>query len=332
MSSLNVVAEHDEVKGAADDFLAWQVVHIAASVHNLVVSTIYALTSHFKDTVLVMPKLGFAATMHSSGKSTAAQAVLGVGNFSPLARHTQKMSAPGAIRLANDEEKGVRLEDIHRYRPHHDIFDFMVNSLPQQGKHVVANVQNQKKFVVYEIGGTPIIFTTNAVHKLDPDARRRSIILPMIRQKPGKYATYSSNSRLTASCRKSWKWRSRTTARRHARRHLCSSWQARSGSSATIAARARVDNGTARARPFLLSRSRATGPPGSTRATAHSSDMRRAVSTARVIQGASPGSAAATRSNSPASGRRSRATRCRGRRRAAMGLGAAWPHSLAATW
>jgi hypothetical protein len=57
-----------ETKVAAYKFLAWQEQHIAAPRHNLVVSTVYALTSFYKDTVAVMPKLVFYATMNTSGR------------------------------------------------------------------------------------------------------------------------------------------------------------------------------------------------------------------------------------------------------------------------
>ena len=56
-----------EIKHAADKFLEWQREHIAAADHNLVVSTVYAVTSHFKSSVPVMPNLVFYATMNTSG-------------------------------------------------------------------------------------------------------------------------------------------------------------------------------------------------------------------------------------------------------------------------
>jgi hypothetical protein len=177
------------VTRAAAQFLAWLEEHINATKHNHVVSTVYALTSHFKHTVAVMPKLGYYATMNTSGKSTAGQLVVDVGNFAPIFRSVEEVSAAAAVRIADETKQGVKLEDLHMYDCRDDIFRFMKNSFPRDGKHVRADLKNQKKNVVYDIGGCPIVFTTNKVNLLSPDVRRRSILLPMIRQTPRSYMT-----------------------------------------------------------------------------------------------------------------------------------------------
>jgi hypothetical protein len=177
------------VTRAAAQFLTWLEEHINASKHNHVVSTVYALTSHFKHVVPVMPKLGYYATMNSSGKSTAGQQVVDVGNFAPIFRALEDVSAASAVRIADDTQQGVKLEDLHLYDSRDELFKFMKNSFPRDGKHVRADLKNQKKNVVYDIGGCPIVFTTNKVGKLNPDVRRRSILLPMIRQTPRGYMT-----------------------------------------------------------------------------------------------------------------------------------------------
>jgi hypothetical protein len=172
---------------AAALFLKWQEDYVNAPKHNLVVSSVYALTSYFKDIVPVMPKLGYYATMNTSGKSTAGQGVVDVGNFAPLFRDIEDVSAPAAIREADKTKKGVKLEDLHLYDRRDDIFRFMKNSFPRDGKHLRADLNDQKANVVYAIGGCPIVFTTNKVALLPPDVRRRSILLPMIRNAPRVY-------------------------------------------------------------------------------------------------------------------------------------------------
>jgi hypothetical protein len=127
--------------------------------------------------------------MNTSGKSTAAQATVDFGNFSPDARHCGKLSAPGIIRMANRTKKEVRIEDGHRFHPQDGIFDFIVNSFKRDGKHVVANLNDQARYIAYQIGGCPVVFTTHNTGKLDQDVRRRCILLPMIRSKPKRYAT-----------------------------------------------------------------------------------------------------------------------------------------------
>jgi hypothetical protein len=188
-------ATSTDFKAAADQFLAWQEQHIAAAEHNLVVSTVYSLTSHYKDTVPNMPALVFYATMNSSGKTTAGQAVMDAGNFAPETRTVTKLSAASIIRLADETKKGVPIEDAHRFHPKDNIFDFIVNSFPRYGTLVLANQKDQKKLVRYAIGGAPKVVTTNVVGKLDQDVVRRSILLPMIRQAPKKKATFEERER-----------------------------------------------------------------------------------------------------------------------------------------
>ena len=136
-----------------------------------------------------LARLGYSATMISSGKSTAAEATAEVANFSPLARSLEKTTYAFLLRMADDSKKGVRIEDLHRYPPKHEIFDFLVNSFRKGGHQGAANLKDQKKVVVYAIGNTPVIFTTNKAQMLDDDVRRRTILLPMLRAKPSVYAT-----------------------------------------------------------------------------------------------------------------------------------------------
>ena len=83
----------------------------------------------------------------------------------------------------------MRIEDLH-LRPHKDnIHDFTVNSFKRDGVVLLADQKAQKSYVTYEIGATPVVITTNRLSGMSPDARRRSIALPMIRQRPGRYAT-----------------------------------------------------------------------------------------------------------------------------------------------
>ena len=182
----NIRELDQNIKGAANKFLVVLEEHIAAPRHVLEVAVVYALLTHYKDVVPVMPKLVIYATMNSSGKSTLAQAVMDVGNFAPMSRKITKLSAAGIIRLADETKQGVPIEDAHRFWYRDNIFYFIVNSFPMGGVHLVADQKNQKKFITYEIGGTPIVVTTNAVSKLDQDALRRSIQIPMIRKKPKK--------------------------------------------------------------------------------------------------------------------------------------------------
>jgi hypothetical protein len=189
LSFVEPASRAQRVTRAAAQFLAWQEEHIQAPKHNHVVSTVYALASHFKGVVPVMPKLGYFATMNTSGKSTAGQMVVDVGNFAAIFRTVEQMSAAACIRVASETKQGVKLEDLHLLRADDDVFRFMKNSFPRDGKHVMADLKNQKKYIVYDIGGCPIVFTTNKVSKLNPDVRRRSILLPMIRQEPRSYST-----------------------------------------------------------------------------------------------------------------------------------------------
>jgi len=182
-------AADPNIRISANLFLAWQRDHIAASEHNHTISTVYALLSHYKDVVPVMPKLVYYATMNTSGKSTAARAVMYVGNFGIEARRISKLSAAAIIRLADDTKSGVPIEDAHRFRPNDSIFDFLVNSFPVDGILGLADLKNQKKVIRYYIGGTPIVVTTNAISKLDQDTLRRCIKLPMLRQAPRKRMT-----------------------------------------------------------------------------------------------------------------------------------------------
>jgi hypothetical protein len=189
LNFVEAASKAQRVTRAAAQFLKWLEEHINATKHNHVVSVVYALTSHFKNTVPVMPRLGYYATMNTSGKSTAGQQVVDVGNFAPIFRAVEDVSAAAAVRIADETKQGVKLEDLHMYDSRDELFKFMKNSFPRDGKHVRADLKNQKKNVVYDIGGCPIVFTTNKVGKLNPDVRRRSILLPMIRQTPRSYMT-----------------------------------------------------------------------------------------------------------------------------------------------
>jgi hypothetical protein len=174
---------------AADKFLAWMTKHIAAPKHNHVVSVVWALASYYSKVVPVFPRLGYYAVMNSSGRTPAGKATAEVANFDDAARRIETLSYATAVRLANLTRKGVRLEDLHKYPQGHDIFRFMINSFPCDGTQGAANLRGQKDLIIYEIGGTPIIFTTNRERDLEDDVRRRCILLPMMRHKPPKRTT-----------------------------------------------------------------------------------------------------------------------------------------------
>jgi hypothetical protein len=173
-----------EVVAAADKLMGWLTKHVIASKHNHVVSTVWALASYYHKVTPVFVKLGYYAGEPASGKSTAAGATAEVADFEDMARRIKRTTAVSTRRRAAKTGKGVRIEDIHLYGEGAEIYNFIVNSFESDGVIEIAELGDQDAVKEYDVGGCPIIFTTNQRKWLPPEVARRCVLLPMMRSNP----------------------------------------------------------------------------------------------------------------------------------------------------